>query len=169
MIADFSYTFCVSCDVWIVLMLSKHMWGGGRWLVSIYSSDRLCLTWDQRDHKDQGGSEDSDSLSWQKLLLVVVREEEGANRRVPSVWLMLSAPWLLYQHWSTRAEIHLSGSPPMGAQCWPGECWRPMGGPDPPGLPPVCLSGSWLSSHLTVSRCQHYWNIFNQKLKYFSN
>ena len=95
--------------------------------------------------------------------------ERGANETLPSVWLILSSPWLLFPHWSTTAEIHLSGSPPMGAQCRAGERRRPMGGPDPPGLPPVCLSGSWLSSHLTVSRCQHYWNIFNQKPKYFSN
>ena len=154
---------------WCSVSICEVVGGGWSPYIPLIVSAWPGLTWDQRDHKDQGGSEDSDSLSWQKLLLVVVREEEGANRRVPSVWLMLSAPWLLYQHWSTRAEIHLSGSPPMGAQCWPGEGCRPMGGPDPPGLPPVCLSGSWLSSHLTVSRCQHYWNIFNQKLKYFSN
>ena len=136
---------------------------GGGW--SRYSFPWWCLCLTKSYLRPQ--SEPSDRLSRQKHLLLVVKregdEEETTNETVPSVWLILSSPCLLYLHWSTTAEIHLSRSPPMGAQCGPGEPWRPMGGPDPPGLPPACLPSSWLSSHSTLSRCQHT----SREAKYF--
>ena len=151
-------------------MLSMYVWGGGWWLVS--KSPYLPLIVSALpDQVLPVTTETPQSRQWQPVKTKTTpdcNERDGRSQWdraqcvVDVISPLVTVPTLVHD----GHEIHLSGSPPMGAQCWPGDGCRPIGGPDPPGLPPVCLSGSWLSSHLTVSRCQHHHN--NILLKYFN-